>query len=134
MEGIVQMIKIDATSRIAWACHLYLVAAGALPAMKGVIYNNFTSLVLLQCILVLDKTSMIMTQIIRIIYLTHLHNLLTFFANALHSILHLLLACGPRCNTTNKCCNVWSMLSLHLAVLHSSLGVVGDSPCQSGGK
>ena len=78
MEGIVQMIKIDATSRIAWACHLYLVAAGALPAMKGVIYNNFTSLVLLQCVLVLDKTSMIMTQIIRIIYLTHLHNLLTF--------------------------------------------------------
>ena len=30
-------------------------------------------------------------------------------------------------NTDAKCCNIWSLLYLHLAVSHSYLSVMGDS-------
>ena len=36
-----------AKSHVALACHLYFEAAGALPAVHGVMYKNFTLLVLL---------------------------------------------------------------------------------------
>ena len=51
-----------ATSRVEWACHLYLVAVGILPAVQGVIYKNFTSLILLHFFLLFKaKTSAIIT-------------------------------------------------------------------------
>ena len=49
-KGIARMIQDQshAISCATWACNLYLVAAGALPAAQGVTYKNFTSFVLQQ--------------------------------------------------------------------------------------
>ena len=49
--------KSHAMSHIAWAYHLYLVAAGVLPAAQGVMYKNFTSLISLCFSLIEAKTS-----------------------------------------------------------------------------
>ena len=54
----------------------------------------------------------------------------SFFVITLHSLLHLQFSDASRCDADAKCCNIWPMLHLHLAVSCSSLGVVGDSPRQ----
>ena len=52
-KGVVRIIKYrsHAMSYTAWACHIYPVAVGALPAVQGATYKNVKLLILLRYIL-----------------------------------------------------------------------------------
>ena len=54
IKGVVRMIKdrSHTISCVAWACHLYPVAVGALPTVWGVTYRNYKLLLLLKFILI----------------------------------------------------------------------------------
>ena len=58
--------------------------------------------------------------------LLSLHNYL-FFSAAMQYLLDPLLSCTPKLKTNAKCYDIWLMLYLHLVVLYSFLGVVGES-------
>ena len=116
-------------SCVALTCHMYLVIVGALLAAWGVIYKNFKVLVITQFMSIWAKISTKMMREKEFFY--HIQIIFfSFFAPFLHSLLHPLLSCTPRCDTDAKCCNIWPMLHLYLAVLRSFLGVMGDSPCR----